>query len=408
MIVRPGRWLLVLFAALLTAACREPTDDERLLELIDDPAVHLYAALKVVIVEPGRDPNVARARELLGDLAEKPGGPSRVRAADTLALGQALWTLRGIGKAEVDAGRSSKLPPLWVDGFDLPGTTEQLRATDHALLLLGLLVAKLHPKTPTPIPPPVLLYEAWMTGTEPELPAGLDPLARAAQAYAFASNELCDLATVHTGKLAAKPLPKSADAALRDVFVGLGRLAAHVPEAAVLVALVTTLPWWSRVLAHVQTARCLDGRDEHEDATVEWQRAVDVLESAGFPKAELAVLRAYVAYRNDDAAAIHEHLKHARESQLLDDRARKDLDALIEHYDPDNRSALSEFFDTAFLTGFLLKMTHQRLAQAGFYEALEELPVFEQARRTVASVGRVAAPAEGWWARVKAWAGNAW
>src|SRR5262245_8038547 len=111
---------LALLAGLLCLAavgCARRSDEERLRDAIDPLPVHLYAALKVAVLEPGRDADVKAARTLLDEgtesmAARAPGALPQVGVADALALGRALWALRGIGQQEVAAGRESTLPPL--------------------------------------------------------------------------------------------------------------------------------------------------------------------------------------------------------------------------------------------------------------------------------------------------------
>lgn len=404
--MRLGTALIALCASALLAGagCGEPSDTERLQDELDSTSVHLYVALKILAVEPERDADVKSARKLLDTavtaMTEKPqsaDAPS-LRPQDALALGRALWALRGLGEAEVELGRDSKLSPVFTDfGKYAPGAQLD-RASDHAVLLLALMLAKLHPKSPTPVPHALLLYEAFMTGEAPLAFAPLEPLARSAQAYAYASAELCDLATVHTQQLADHPIQMSdaERAELVQGFMGLGRFAAHAsPDAAFALAFVATLPWWSRIVAHLTTARCLDGRDRKADATREWQRAVDVAAQVGFPAEDLALVRAYLAYRSDDAKALREHLIAARSSHLLDDQGRRDLEEVIEHYDADNQDAVTRFLNPLFMTKLVLTMSFERMKQAGLFDALAALPMFEQARSVIGGLQSSVVPEGG-------------
>jgi hypothetical protein len=413
----PGRLasavLLGCVLCLGVMGCTRRSDEERLRAAIDVLPVHLYVALKVALLEPERDADVKATRARLDEVrtimvlrTSTNAGAEHVGVGDALALGRALWALRGIGQQEVAAGRESTLPPL------LAGAEAQLgeidRGTDHALLLLGLLLAKIHPQSPTPVPQALLLYEAWMTGSDPLSLAALEPTARSAQAYVYASSDLCDLAMAHTAELAQHALGEAEREALWRSLEGFGRLASHAPGAGLTAALAGTLPWWSRILAHVTTARCLDARKQPLEATREWERAVDVAGRAGFPETELSFLRAYLAHRGGDAASLRTHLTSARASSLLDATARGEIDALIEHYAASDSPAPSSLFDSVSLAGFVAKMGYQRMQQVGLFEALAATPAFERARSVVGVLDAGTEPAADAWSRVRAWMGAAW
>lgn len=409
---------LARLAALLAVSCGAlscggPTDAERLQLEIDTTSVHMYLALKVLTVEPERDADVKRARELLDAalvaMGEEKGAGAGLQPSDAIAVGRALWALREIGEAEVKAGRGSKLAPVFNDlGSYAPGVALD-RSSDHALLLLALMLAKLHPDGPTPVPAPLLLYEAFMTGEQPLGFAPLEPLARSAQAYAYAGAELCDLAVVHTQQLADKPIVMT-DAERQELltgFTGLGRFAAHAsPDAAFAIAFVATMPWWSRIVAHLTTAKCLDGRERKEEATREWQRAIDIAEQVGFAPADLALVRAYIAYRSDDTKRMREHLIVARDSKLLDDQARRDVDALAKHFDEENQDAVTRLFNPLFVTGLVVKMSFTRMKEAGVFDALAATPAFQKARSVVGALETVTTSSEGMLSAL--WEGASW
>ena len=125
-------------------------------------------------------------------------------------------------------------------------------------------------------------------------------------------------------------------------------------------------------------------------STAEWQMAIDVAQRGlGVPEVELAFLRAYVAYRAEDYAAMKKHLERAKQSKLLDERARRDVEELAAHFDPDNRHALSGLFDPIFLARYTISMMHFRFEQAGLYEALEKTPRVQAALALLAGVSEL-------------------
>lgn len=413
-------WLCVV--GLVALGCSPATDEERLKEEVDATPAHLFVALKKAVAADPGDPAVQQAREFLdavlrpiNDWASQPAAaqgaatspPRSVSVAETLALGKALLALRGIGAEELRKWRGSTLSVLAGreslndDSLGLP--------SEHAMLLMLLTASTLDHKAPVPVPRAALLYEAYMMGEEPLPEAEFEPIARALQAYVYASGELCDLAQSATTALAAHA-PTPGGAQLQTLTLGLlgvGRVAAHAPEAGravVIVLLLENLPWISRLLAHSATARCLEQRDEPERALREWQRALDVAESVGIPAEELALFRAYVAYKAGRMDEVRGQLTQAKQSQLLDDPAKRELDLLLEHFDPAQRSALDDFFEPVLLTGHVGGIIHRRLNQQGVYDELARLPALLQLRAVMRALQPPPLPKPaGLWNRVLAW-----
>src|SRR5687767_977629 len=118
---RASTLMLCAGCSLALLACGEPSDQELLQEELQTTSVQLYVALKVLAVEPERNDDVKSARKLLDTAvtamtAESKGDETlSIRPADALALGRALWVLREIGAAEVEAGRDSTLAPVFTD-----------------------------------------------------------------------------------------------------------------------------------------------------------------------------------------------------------------------------------------------------------------------------------------------------
>lgn len=201
----------VLAAAVALPACLcsdEPTDEERLQKQIDTTSVHLYLAVKVALSRTGNDPELAEIRELLLKLTREhaprtaadgqaPGGT--LRLGDLLAGGKALLRLKQIGAEIAANGEPADLQPvlpLLLAAFEAP--PEVVAAfdlnTEHALFFVVMSILKAHPKTPVPIPPEILLYEAWHTDPGAvRIPGAAGPL-HAMKAWTYGNNDYCDLA----------------------------------------------------------------------------------------------------------------------------------------------------------------------------------------------------------------------
>lgn len=271
------RSLVVVSLALVLVACKS-SEDERLRKQIDSFPTHLYVAARILVAEPERNPELAHAFDN--------GKP------DTMALARAAWEMRGMGAAEVQLWRDSKLRPLVFAASDDPA----VRALDHALILAGLTVFSIAPGAGPVAPESAVLYEAYMTG-DGELGApNLTAMARSVQAFTYARAGYCGLASAMTDKSAAIPLAVTGREVgeITATAVGLGHFMAHAPDAAFIapmLLLIQSLPWSSRLLGYGMTAHCLDERGDHDAADREWQRAIDVGSAIGLNDVELDILR---------------------------------------------------------------------------------------------------------------------
>ncbi|MBI4815110.1 MAG: hypothetical protein HY791_02555 [Deltaproteobacteria bacterium] len=395
---RPRAWPIV--ALIGVGACRE-SDEAKLSKLVDRFETHVYVGLKVAALDPERDSEVKEARRLIEELSTTTS-TAGLDARDALVLGKAAWTLRSVGAKEVRRGRDSELPPLLPL---LTSSTSIDRSTDHALLLLGLLALKVHPKAPVPVSNALLLYEAWMAGEAPLEPS-LEPIVRAAQAYAMASSDLCDLASKFSDLLDKTPTGTKGDelARIAGMAIGMGHLAAHAPQEAGLIItllLIEHVPWVLRFVAHVFTARCWDGRKNEERAATEWRRALDVAAGVGVPEAELSFLRAHLALRAGDLAEVKVQLSRAESTTLLDDAERTRLRTLVASIDPDE-GKLEELLSSARIARFITSIVIGRLEAAGALD-VPELKALDPARLWLGVVERSRQHVAGWsgWLRAQ-------
>jgi hypothetical protein len=395
MIRRSGFGCALLLSALVTVSCGVDTEDARLRKQVNVTPTHLYAALKIAASAKDGNEDAKRVRHLLKELesglskAQGTLGPDA--KVDVVALAEvvtALWRLRNAGQSEVERWQNSELSVLGPEA--LTGVSEAQRpSVEHAVLLLALMVMKFDPHSPSPVPPEVVLYEAYL----------MEGVARSVQSIVYARETYCDFAGQGTQRLTQVPLVTNGSELRRlaELAVGLGPAAAHVPSGAVLVAvmiLVENLPWASRLLAHAATAQCFQQSalpDGRQRSLVEWDRAVEVAAGVGFPPEELAFLRAYLAYQREDFATVQQQLTLARSSRLLNAEERKQLDQLVQHFDPKDRGAIDQFLDPLFVSRWMALLVHHRLQAAGFYRALGEVP----ALRVVSEVFAAAALPDG-------------
>jgi hypothetical protein len=400
-------------AAVLCAAlgCGSKSDDERWLELINSSPVYSYAALKILIAEPDRDDDVRDARRLLDGLVSTPGSVANKDTAESarqaLAFARALWKLRAMGKEEVGKGRDSKLLVLSPPAVGPEGPVNLLTANaEHGFLLLALLLLQLDSRSPVPVPPEVLLYEAHMTGLDPLPEPLLAGLVLSAQTAVTAQAELCDVAGRFSDHLVNTGLQVDHGAAnsLLTGLVGASALDdANAANDALARTLLDALPWGLRLLAHGRAAVCFDKREQTDRGRIEWERAVALAGQAGVPEADLAIIRAYGAYRARDWPATRKHLRMASDSTLLEPHERDQVRQMAERFDEADPGAFESLFDRAFVARTVLSMVHRRLRDAGVYEQLATLPEVARARKALESIGGISLEEEGAgvWQRVR-------
>lgn len=383
-----GRWLLVL--ALLGACdCGEKSDEEILRERIDTSTVHLYAAAKNAVVD-----DAELGRTILGLVSVVTGGhgprgsapstASRARiATDVVGLARGLLSLRETGQAIV-RGEQDEGPPLipTLLGGDGPSINA---STDHALLFVGLWAFKMHPRSPVPLPDEILLFEASRIDADELTMPELETPVHALRSWVYATHELCDLA-----KRDADALEDRDRDSLRRLFVGVGGDELTGDQTRATDAGMTAL-------AHGGTAYCYFGRDEPEKAREELQAFVDAAEEAGATEADLALVRAYLAYHADDLADARRQLELAKTATWMDDERREEIDELIEHLDRDDTGILDRYFDKVFFAQFVARTVFREVERAGVLDAVAETEVVrttgafvEIAARSVGGVERAA------------------
>jgi hypothetical protein len=208
----------LLLSLLLPAAALgfwgKKTDEERLKGKLDSLKVHLYLAGKAAVTKTaGSDEAKAVKDRLLAmvggaartvkGLQGKDAGPVEEAAPglslkDIAGLGKALWDMRAVGQ-QVLAGDKGELPPVLPVLLTPLGVSPELvsrldRPTDHAALFVALALVKLHPSSPVPIAPEIILYEG--TQMDPALVKipGFRPQLHGLKAYTLAMSGMCDLA----------------------------------------------------------------------------------------------------------------------------------------------------------------------------------------------------------------------
>jgi tetratricopeptide (TPR) repeat protein len=358
--------------------CSRKSDEEILRERIDTTSVYLYVASKIAITKADSSPEAAAAKQLvLSLLATAKGsaatGTSPASAAPSLSAGDLaklaaeLWKLRALGKEVVRSGREDQLAPILpvlLTGANLAELIGIIDLnTEHALFLAALFAVKVHPQNPLPVPPELMLYEAWMTHAEKIKLAGMASFVHAIKAAAYGTNELCDLAAREGAKIEA-----ARDAAAMVKSLALFGMSADAKRAAQIDAGAASV-------AHAIIGACLLQRGERDKAVDEIDKSIKGAHELGVPKEKTALLRAYVAYHRGDHDGAKKCLQEARESPNIDEQTKKQIDELLPHIAKNEDGAVAKFFSSAYLGAFAVKLVWGELERAGVMSAIGDTTV---------------------------------
>ncbi len=312
--------------------CRKPTDEELLRKKLDANPTYLYLAVKTAIHPKAKDADARQARRFLLTVAEaarKGGdGSDALAAKDAASLAVALWKLRGIGK---DALRTWKpdppppvLAPLLEEMGKLEGGLDALLdgPTEHALLLAGLTVLKVHPKFAVPIPEELLLYEARYAKADELTIGGLESMVHALRAYTFGGSGLCDLAAAD-----AKAVDSDAGGGFAKAskkLVGIDLTLGKKDEKELTAALT--------VLASGSTAICYVQRKEPKKAIEHLRKMLDAADELGIQSDATKLLRGLVECADGNEKKGRKILTKLRD-ETKDESTKKSVREMLDHCD---------------------------------------------------------------------------
>ncbi|MDP3276292.1 MAG: hypothetical protein Q8Q09_13915 [Deltaproteobacteria bacterium] len=381
---------LTFVCALSVLSCKRHKGDEEILrEKIDCLPVHLYVASKVAFTRAQTDPAVAQSRAALEQLlrtsrgmraralaAEARGAETgaqtaptvTLRASDVASLAIALLRLRGAGAEIVRSDREDSLRPMLPALMGLQGQTqpqwvrEMSNHTEHALFMTMLVVLKLHPRLAVPVPPEVILYEAWKTNPERAALPGAESFLHGVRSYIFATNELCDLASQDASAIDRIVLNRAnLQATLRQISGGRLNATAQQAEA---------FDQSARALAHGMSAVCYLQRDDRPQANEELRRFLATLTALGVPPSETGALRAYLAYENHDPAGARRALAEARVMRDMDGETREELDAVDRAIATSDEAVVRRTFSRARLAALCARVVYRQLERTGLFDEL--------------------------------------
>ncbi len=187
-------------AVFLSCSKQTPDDEIRLKKKIDVTPVHLWAATKYVLTEPGADPALEKSVEKILRIVseQKLDADTKPALGDLFSLGKAILTLKSAGRqiviGEKDEGAPLLKKTLLILKVPLPLPDLFNRDTDHGVLFLTSGMLKISEKSPIPVPSELVLHEAWRTETSNISIPGLGFAVHGLRAFHYGMNDFCYLA----------------------------------------------------------------------------------------------------------------------------------------------------------------------------------------------------------------------
>jgi len=370
--------LLVFSLAFLDGcSCRKKSDEEKLKAAVDATPVHLWLSAKIAMHPDSDDEKTRDARKAILSLVEaaqkKDAGAIELRPKEAATIAVALWELRGLGK---DAFKKNKrdvpkpiLGPLLVakatekDKALAAELTEALDANmEHALFLIGLTIAKIHPKLAVPVPPEILLYEAWWADAKDLSLQTVAPTLRSFKAYVYGTSELCDLAEKEASAVPSDGNLFSGESLEHDLKVLTGetvKLPKKGPDQAGAAM---------SAIANGATALCYFKRDEPEKANPPLRRTLDSADRLGIEGREVDFLRGYVECADGDAKLGDKKLRSVKDDKAAPKRLRDASEILLERCG--KKGPMAKALDRMALAAALSMIALHHLEESGMLESV--------------------------------------
>ncbi len=365
---------LFLLVALEGCTCRRKPDEVVLRETIDASPVHLWLAAKIAMHPDEGGDDVKEAREHLKVLFEaaRAKDPSKIEIGpkDAASIAVALWELRGLGKEALAKGDPAVPKPILAAMLAPKGELAGLLDAnlEHAIFLTGLMTAKIHPKLAVPVPPEILLYEAWSTDADALPLESPKPFVRAVKAYVYGTSELCDLAAKEADAI--PPLDEAFDAKTiaSDAKALVGEAPPLPPTSAKQLGAAVS------VLANGATALCYMQRNESEKAIPHVRKTLAAAEALGVKNGETDLLRGWVECADGDPEKGKEHLAKIADDPDAPSR-RKDAAALIAKSCGKGKGKVAKLLDRAALAAAVGLIALEHRERAGVADALADTDV---------------------------------
>ncbi len=373
-----------LYLTAKTAVVKGATSDE--MKVVADRFVETAAAskasveVKLAAMKGDAGSNTAQASALKGDAGnatvqaaaalaaptEAPPPAKELSTKELAALGKALFELRHVGKAVLEADKTAAAPllPVLLAPVPLPaGFKDRLDAnTDHALMFVALSVVTLHPAIPVPLPQDIVLYEGSQMDPATVKFDGFTAPLHGLRAYSYAMNGLCDFGAKESAAVAALgPTGKE------QLAAGLLQLTGKT--VAVTDASAGHVDAASQSLAHGSVSLCHFQKAELEKGSAALLSFLDTAEKNGLKSNETQLLRAYAECATghaDEGRARMKSLSALSESELEDV-------AMLEKACGKDLSKADALVSTARLGKLVARGAWGHLEKSGVLEKLSEM-----------------------------------
>lgn len=357
----------VLALALLDGCmCRRKSDEDRLRATIDATPVHLWLSAKIAMHPDEGSDDTKEARKAIKTLMvaaqKKDAAEVELGPKEAASIAISLWQLRGLGREAFKKNKRAIPKPVLHAYLDPAlGLEKVLDAnTEHALFLVGLTIAKVHPKLAVPVPPEVLLYEAsWADASELSLNT-LAPIVRGFKAYVYGSSELCDLAEKEASAIPVNGAIFSADSMARDLETLTGKKVELTDDNADQSGAAIA------ALANGATALCYFQRDEPEKATPPLRRMLDAADRLGIKDHGITFLRGYVECADGDTKLGEKKLQSIVDDKQSPERLRNAAEILRGRCGKKSFKAL----DRVALAAAISMIALHHLEEAGVVDAV--------------------------------------
>ncbi len=383
--------LVVLLSVTEGCGCRKKTDEEILKERIDVTPVHLWLATKIALREDEGSRDVKEARKHLmlivnGARSQDAAVVHELSAKDTAQLAWALYQLRSLGNDALKKDKRDVPKPVLADLLKLKGElrealqNEHASNLEHALFLVGLTMAKVHPDLQIPVPPELLLYEAWWTDPDDLDLATAGPIARAFKAYVFGMTELCDLSWKSAKEIGEDGEVFDAKKIDHDAkLLGMKDVTFDAKEARELGAAVSGL-------ANGSTALCYMKRKEPEKATPPIRRMLKAADTLGLDTPETQFLRGYVECDDGDPKEGRQLLEKLREHPTTNKRRRAAIEAMLERCGK-GKGGVGKVLDRVMLAQVIFELSMDHFERSGGVDALKQTPLAKTILGLTSAVG---------------------
>lgn len=387
------------------------TDEEKLKDKLDSLKVHLYLAGKAALTKTaGSDEAKAVKDRLLAlvtgtvrsvkvlqgkepeALAAEPEAP-KLSLKEMAGLGKALWDMRAVGKEVLTADKDT-LPPVLPVVLTPLGVSPELVArldgpTDHATLFVALALVKLHPSSPVPIAPEIILYEGTrMDPAQVKIP-GFTPQLHGLKAYTLAMSGMCDLAEKEAQVLEAMgPVAEAS-----QVSAGLKLLAGK--DMSLSAAQLGAMGAATETLTQGSLAVCYFSRAAWDKGRQALGRFLDASERSGIDLPELQVLRAYTECGSETPEKGKARLKALAARNDLSEDSQDDLERLEKACGTQDAEGRQKVVGAVRLGKVIIRVTWEHLKRSGLVDALGGLEWVKAVRDFVSTLGQGSSKAPG-------------